>query len=431
MIRNSFPIHFRGILRIWIVAGIFIFSLLWLNQITKKDLESNPLSSSPEDEILIKTNQQKRDLDKTKIKGRAQDENNMDKEIPKPVNHQPSFKTITFYYPWYGNPNTDGQWIHWNHQILIKDGTYYEPPDQIGANYYPSLGPYSSSDPEVVDQHMKWMSEARIGIVSTSWWGKENSDGQLTKVSGFTDKLVKLLLDKADKYGLKIAIHLEPYEGRSAESVKADVIYVIDQYGKHPAFYRDDKNRPLFFFYDSYHTKEQQWASIFAPDAPNTLRNTPYDSAMIALYVNSNDRPLIVNGYFDGFYTYFGTDGFTEGSSTWAWSELNTFAKEKGKIFIPCVGPGYADMRIRPWNTQNQRGRRNGEYYDEMFNKAIKISPDYIGITSFNEWHEGTQIEPSVPKAVEGYKYLDFFPQDPDFYLKKTKTLVDKFDPIK
>ncbi|WP_228377905.1 hypothetical protein [Chryseobacterium luteum] len=29
---------------------------------------------------------------------------------------------------------------------------------------------------------------------------------------------------------------------------------------------------------------------------------------------------------------------------------------------------------------------------------AVNVNPDFIGITSFNEWHEGIQIEPAVPK---------------------------------
>ncbi len=62
---------------------------------------------------------------------------------------------------------------------------------------------------------------------------------------------------------------------------------------------------------------------------------------MIALYVNMNDQQLITEGYFDGFYTYFATDGFTQGSSSSMWHQLSQFASQNDKLFIPCVGPGY------------------------------------------------------------------------------------------
>ena len=62
-----------------------------------------------------------------------------------------------------------------------------------------------------------------------------------------------------------------------------------------------------------------------------------------------------------------------------------------------CRGPGYIDTRVRPWNTVTTRDRENGKYYTDMFRAAMESGASYIGITSFNEWHEGTQIEPAVP----------------------------------
>ena len=54
--------------------------------------------------------------------------------------YDPSDKVITFYYPWYGNPTHNNQWIHWNHQVLVDNGNFYQPPDDVGANFYPTLG---------------------------------------------------------------------------------------------------------------------------------------------------------------------------------------------------------------------------------------------------------------------------------------------------
>jgi len=52
---------------------------------------------------------------------------------------------------------------------------------------------------------------------------------------------------------------------------------------------------------------------------------------------------------------------------------------------------------------RNQRYRENGAYYDRMFEAGIAVDLPDISITSFNEWHEGTQIEPATPKKIEGY----------------------------
>jgi hypothetical protein len=47
-----------------------------------------------------------------------------------------------------------------------------------------------------------------------------------------------------------------------------------------------------------------------------------------------------------------------------------------------------------------------------MFMSAINTNPDFIGITSFNEWHEGTQIEPAIPKKYPHIpmRIMDYIP---------------------
>ena len=76
-------------------------------------------------------------------------------------------------------------------------------------------------------------------------------------------------------------------------------------------------------------------------------------------------------------------------------------------LCAPSVGPGYdarrgdGDPRVKP--------RRNGRTYDTMWSAAIRARPDRITITSYNEWHEGTQIEPAARAARHGaYRYLSY-----------------------
>src|SRR5512138_677044 len=90
---------------------------------------------------------------------------------PPPTNL--SYRVHLFYYPWYGTPATDGQWVHWN-----QNQFNYVPPDSISSNFYPTLGPYSSKDTAILNQHMQMIAQARIGVIMVSWWGqgsRENS----------------------------------------------------------------------------------------------------------------------------------------------------------------------------------------------------------------------------------------------------------------
>ncbi|KAL3099109.1 hypothetical protein niasHT_025553 [Heterodera trifolii] len=105
----------------------------------------------------------------------------------------------------------------------------------------------------------------------------------------------------------------------------------------------------------------------------------------------------LLDASFDGLYTYFATDGFSHGSTMPNWPDLSAFCARNALLFVPSVGPGYNDTRVRPWNSANARGRANGEYYREHFKMAHTAKADIVSITSFNEWHEGTQIEPAMP----------------------------------
>jgi len=335
-----------------------------------------------------------------------------------------NYKVHTFYYSWYGTPEYDGKYAHWNHSIIphYRDTTWnnagsFPGGDDIGADFYPTLGNYSSNDPEIIAKHMEWIREAGIGVVALSWWGKNS----------YTDKSVPLYLDLAQKYGLKICFHLEPYY-KTAEHFKTQLEYLTQSYLKHPAFYKHN-GLPLYYIYDSGKVKYHEWNKLFSKQGELSLRNTELDAIFIGHWERERDGGFITKSGFDGFYTYYASEGFMYGCTSENWPTLAKFAKENNLIFIPCPGPGYIDTRIRPWNDKNTEARESGLYYERMFMNAVNVNPDFIGITSFNEWHEGTQIEPAIPKTIPGYKYEDYGKDtDPMFYIKKTRELIDEYE---
>uniref|UniRef100_A0A915PZ73 Glycoprotein endo-alpha-1,2-mannosidase n=1 Tax=Setaria digitata TaxID=48799 RepID=A0A915PZ73_9BILA len=302
-----------------------------------------------------------------------------------------------FYYPWYGNPKFDhGKYYHWNHRFLSHwDPTVvdqyprgvHSPPSDIGSSFYPLLGPYSSRNPAVIEQHMKWMSSAGIDVVIVSWFPPRTSDEQ-----GYPwDDLIPVLLDAVAKYRMKLSFHMEPYKERSGESLRNDIEYIIDNYGNHSAFYKVKRK----------------------------LRKR--------LLVKSEDRYSLLAAGFDGIYTYFAAKGFSYGSTPSNWPSLSSFCRKNNLIFIPSVGPGYDDHRVRPWNKMNYNDRMNGKYYADMFEMAHVARANIITITSFNEWHEGTQIEPAISFTDNstGFVY-NTYAQGPEQYLHQTLDLIKK-----
>ena len=322
-----------------------------------------------------------------------------------------------FYYAWYANPKKDQNYRHWNHKVMPhwSDSTWnhlppYSGNGDIGANFYPLLGTYSSNDSILITEHMRMIISAGIGTISLSWWGE----------GSFEDLNVKLILDAAAKVNLKVNFHLEPIPNRTAYSTVKMIKYIIDNYGNHKAFYKYN-DKALFYVYDSYLTSKKEWSQVLNPNTSETIRGTKYDATIIGLWVNKDEESFFLESGFDGFYTYFASNGFTYGASIDNWEYLSKWAKEKNKIFIPCVGPGYKDTRVRPWNSKNSKKREKGLYFDKMFKSAIEKEPNIIGITSFNEWHEGTQIEPAVSKKNDLYRYEDYSPLSPYYYLERTR----------
>jgi hypothetical protein len=263
-----------------------------------------------------------------------------------------------FYYPWYGTPAQDGAWQHWN-----QNG--HQPPGDLYSPFYPAQGPYSSSDPRVVDQQMAQISMAGIDEVVVSWWGRGSPE----------DQRLPLVISSARRYGLLVGIHLEPYPNRSMASVAEDLAYIAtlgirDVYIYHPRDF-----------------SAAEWATLRG-QTPSQLR----------LLAGTEFAGFALAGHFNGIYTY---DFSTYNGGKFI--RLCAEAHAMHLVCAPSVGPGYDGSRAG--ETSGGRQRLRGATYDRLWTAALAAAPDIVTITSYNEWGEGTQIEPA--QARQGYASYD------------------------
>ena len=263
-----------------------------------------------------------------------------------------------FYYPWYGTPAQDGSWQHWS-----QNG--HHPPQDLYSRYYPARGPYSSSDRRVVSAQMAELEAVGVDEVIVSWWGRGSIE----------DRRLPLVMQVARAHGLRVAIHLEPYPGRSAATVAGDLAYIAGLGVRDVYVYR-----PLDL-------PVATWASLL-PVAPASLR----------VFSGSADVGVAVQGRFDGFYTY----DFVDYGGV-SFRRLCSEAHRAHLLCAPSVGPGYDG--IRAGEAPVTQGRRDGATYDTLWQSALAAQPDIVTITSYNEWGEGTQIEPAVNHR--GYRSYD------------------------
>ena len=267
-------------------------------------------------------------------------------------------RSSIFYYPWYGTPRYDGAFIHWQQNGAV-------PPSGIASSYYPARGPYSSADRLVLGAQMEEIHQAGVDQISVSWWG----------CGSVEDQRLELLLPEARTHGLDVAAHLEPYVGRTAASTAVDIRHL-----------RELGIRDVYV-YGPQDDSAEHWAAARA--------SLPAD---VRLFAQTHLVGSAAAGRFDGIYTYdvlvFTGDRF---------ARLCDQARKVKLLCAPSVGPGYdarravADARVRP--------RRQGRTYDGMWTSAIRAGADLVTITSYNEWHEGTQIEPA--RARRGYHGYD------------------------
>ena len=259
----------------------------------------------------------------------------------------PSANVGIFYYPWFATPERDGRYLHWQ-----QGGS--RPPHDVASSYYPARGVYSSADALVVDAQMREIAAAGIGVVITSWWGRGSLE----------DRRLPLLLDTAGRHGLQVAAHLEPYGGRTVASTGDDIAYL--------------RGLGITDFY--------VWASVALPDAEWAELNIGLEG--VRTFANTNLPGRAAAGGFDGVYTYdvLLYDGRL-------FPRLCAQARKLGLLCAPSVGPGYDARRATP--DRRVKPRRHGARYDAMWRGAVRAGADLVTITSYNEWHEGTQIEPA------------------------------------
>lgn len=329
---------------------------------------------------------------------------------------EPSREVLAFYYAWYGNPDSDGRWIHW-------EGSNSSPPDTVASDFYPTLGAYSSSDPEVVAQHMAWLRQAGVGVIALSYWKGETPDA-----------VVDLVFRTAEHYGIQVAFLVEPYADRTADEMAVTVHGLLERYADSPALYRLEaeslhlpgvRPRPLVFV----------WATNIASQTDETEQPVEYwasgvdaihetdDAFVVACPCGGRYAESVLGGHFDGAYNYASL--FLE-EENFSWAQTMP-AKS---LYIPSVMPGSLQNAIGAPSLFVDRAA--GDAYRAQWAAALDVSvrPALVSITSFNEWHEGSQIEPAVAGYAStdpGREWFDYGALPEDGYLTITSELVADF----
>lgn len=249
---------------------------------------------------------------------------------------------------------------------------------------YPLLGRYSSDDPKVMRQHIRWAKEAGIDGFIVSWKSTDKLNRRL-------EQLVQI----AEQEDFKLAIVYESLDFERkplpVQQVGADLKYFIDHYANHPVFNLFGK--PMVI-----------WAGTweFSLEA---IQSVVQDKREYIFILASEKN---VKGYqrlarlVDGDAYYWSSvnpdthPGYPE--KLMAMAEV---VHENGGLWISPAAPGF-DSRLLGGTTVIDRKR--GEILQTEMNVALEFAPDAIGLISWNEFSENSHIEPS---DIYGTRYLE------------------------
>jgi hypothetical protein len=285
-------------------------------------------------------------------------------------------QVLAFYYGWYGAPPRDKAWTHWQNVDTAAG--------KIGNTaHYPTAGPYDSLDPATVARHLDLAAGNGITGFIASWWGRGDR----------TDQQLKLLLKAAGRRKIAITAYVE--QAKSADALASDILYVYQHY-MHSAAWLKLGSKPVIFLFD----RVLQTIGLDGwKVARARIEKTAPGAIVFAGTANSLDEIAARKSLFDVLHIYslqFEAAKHAD-DADWRKAFYGGWVKAQAglKATTATVMPGFDDSRAPDRDKPILFDRGDGSPYARLWQAAIAAKPDWVLIVSFNEWHEGSEIEPS------------------------------------
>ncbi|MEX2171311.1 MAG: hypothetical protein WD851_18470 [Pirellulales bacterium] len=305
-----------------------------------------------------------------------------------------------YYYPWYGS-------FSGGHSVNQSLRGHLDPPQP------PALGTYSNRDAATISAHIDHSHQGNVDFWAVSWWGP-NSAENIT----FRDSI----LAHPRRAELEYAVHYEStgrlgtFENPTFHNLIPDFRYLANNYFDDPDYLRID-DRPVVFMY----VTRAYFNSQASRDAVSNLRSTMIAEFGVDPYIVGDDlfgggvdvqRAQLWDAITD--FDVYGTVLQGGGSTSAALSALaGVYDDAREAIadldvgFIPGASPGFNDKGVRDGHPAAPRylvddpNATEGGLFAKMLNEVVVPRTDpradhILMINSFNEWHEDTQIEPTV-----------------------------------
>jgi len=313
------------------------------------------------------------------------DEFKLIKYDPVDIPKDNSMSIYVHYMPWFEDKNSspDGNWgMHWtmatqNPDIMDSNGKR-----EIASHFYPLIGPYASSDPNVIEYHLLLMKYSGIDGILFDWYGSSDYNDY-----GLIRKNAEELINRIDEVGLKFAIVYEDRTISAAldqnsqldriEAARNDMIYIEDHYFNN-SYYLQIDEKPLFMVFgpEEFHSPDE-WSEILSA----------YFNEPVFLILNGKSAETSPSS--SGEYIWVDNNSL-EGK----YSTMNNF-----DYFLGGAYPGFLDYYEEggwgsgfDWQIDHNNG--NTFYNNLLLSRDYAV--DYLQLITWNDFGEGTMIEPTL-----------------------------------
>ncbi len=320
--------------------------------------------------------------------------------LPGPAPH-----LLMHYMPWFQVEAGPGQskqtWTHWRWD---GPGPKHDPAQRradglrdVASVYYPLIGPYNTWSRAVVRYHLETIKAVGVQGLVVDWYGPDS----------YTDQQVPQILDEAQRVGLKVAICYEEkmnflWRGfktreQAIQAATIDIRHILTHYANHPAYLRCD-GRPLILQFDGYGNGPMGQGFF----SPAELTQILHDQPMPVAYCRQGLTPEFHPAIPGAFQWWSSTSGEL---LNFAHSARKMVDEQKLSFFANEISPGFDDTGVWGWGDGARVTPRAGiSLLKNTFDLSFTDRPDLIQIVTWNDFNEGTVMEPT---RENGFQYVD------------------------
>ncbi len=308
---------------------------------------------------------------------------------------------LAHYMPWYSSKSVSGSWgWHWTMDHFDPDKVSGGGKREIASHDYPLMGAYDSSDPHALECQVIQMKLAGINGVIIDWYGiRDYFD--YAAIHANTQALIPFL----QKAGLQFVICYEDQsighmikggEIKASDGVreaKLSLQWLEENWFSHPSYLRKDDQPVLIVFGPQYFDEESWKETLSFFDTKPRVHLLPHLA-----------KKYKADGPF-GWIPVHG--GNSLAPNEWRESLDRLYRRaDDGENVMGIAFPGYDDIYAKAGihDSYGSIDSRGGKTFIETLDRAYESSSDIIQIATWNDYGEGTVIEPA---RNFGYQFLE------------------------